>query len=341
MNAKLSILWSVVAACGCLDLNLLDEMQPLDAGNGEESEYGEGEDNDNTSDGDNNEEGKDDIGDDVGDGDQLPDTDSSDTLPPEFSVPDCGVSELLIDRICVAEGAISASLRFVTDEPTTVSISASEQVRAGILSDEWSTSHHIAVTDLDTENETNVSFEVKDVNGNLMEFEVQISGWGGPPIAITEVLADPFGPEPSQEFIEIANFGAVEVDISGWMIDDGGDTNGDLIPIGTILGPGEVAILVSSAYVRDEGQDPSPESETLIVSLETSICSNGLKNSDAESIELYDAAGVLVSQYKGQAGAPVEGSGSIRLSAELPDSDLLAFELDPNGTSTPGQVPTL
>ncbi|MCP4679245.1 MAG: lamin tail domain-containing protein [Deltaproteobacteria bacterium] len=334
MKTKLTFLWAAAAMCSCLDLELLDEMQSLDAGvvetGGEVA---------TTTDDDPNEETGD--GSEEGGGNGPPAADPGDTEPPSIAPPDCAASERTADQICIAEGPVSASLRFATSEPASISVTVSDTARVGVLSDPWSTSHHVVVADLVKDNETAVTIEMEDATGNLASIEAPVSGQEGQPIAITEVLADPFGPEPSQEFVEIANLGTEAVDLSGWMIDDCGDANGDLIPEGTSLEPGRVAVLVSPEYDPVEGQDPSPPSAAPIITLSTSIGSNGLKNSDAESIELYDAAGILVSQYQGQAGSPVEGSGVTRITAELPDGDPLAFELDPSKTSTPGSTPTL
>jgi hypothetical protein len=320
-----------VGIFGCLDLELLDEMLPLDAGG--EDLNGQGDDQGNGGDS----EG---AGDTDGSG-GPPAQDPNDAVPPELLAPECVASEQAVDQICVAKGPISASLRFSTDEPASVTVASLEGLQSGVLSEEWSTAHHVVLAGIDSEIETLVSIGVKDVNENELVLEIPIIAKGGQPVAITEVLADPFGPEPDQEFVEVANLGDEPMDLSGWSIDDCQDSNGDLIPEGAVLAPGQLGVLVSPNYNLSEGQDPSPDPTALVVFLETSIGSNGLKNSEAESIELYDGQGILVSQYRGQAGAPVEGAGAIRTTAELPDGDPLAFAVDPNGTSTPGRAPTL
>ncbi len=333
----LTILWAAVAASGCLDLELLDEMRPLDAGTAEGADESGG---DPETDG----EGTGDDGNGEGSGDGAgvaPDTDPSDELPPVLTTPDCGPSESLNDQMCVAEAPVSASVRFATDEAAEITISPVEGLRAGVVSEPWVTAHHLAMTGLVVDNPTQVPIALKDVNGNQQEIVVSVSGSGGPPVAITEVLADPFGPEPGQEFVELVNVGLTDVDLSGWMIDDGGDANGGVFPAGTTLGAGQVAVIVSAAYDSDDDSDPTPDSAALVIVLEKSVGSNGLKNSEAESIELYDAQGVLVSQYQGQAGTPVEGCSAMRIFAELPDGDPLAFGLDILGSSTPGTAPTL
>jgi hypothetical protein len=325
------LLWAMVAACGCLDLKLIDEMLLADAGTAFVEDNG----NPNEDNGNPNSENSGGI--------TLPVPDPNDTEPPILATPNCAATELSENQICIAEGPISASFRFVTDEQAQVSLVIEGSGRTGVLSEPWSTEHHVAVTELEPPFSSSVTLIVEDINENKNEFDISVTGQDGPTIAITEVLADPNGSEPAQEFIEIMNFGPYEINLSGWMIDDNGDANGNnnLIADNTLLEPGQVAIVVSASYNPQDGQDPAPDSSALIIVLDSTVCSNGLKNSEAETVELYDAAGRLVSQYLGQAGNPKEGCSAMRLKAELPDGDKLAFGLEPTGNSTPGQAPVL
>jgi hypothetical protein len=318
------LLWAMVATCGCLDLKLLDEMLRADAGI-ETTGDSTSPHNENTQES------------------NLPVPDPNDTNPPTLAVPSCGDMELRENRICIAEGPISASLHFVTDEPAEVSLFLEGSGLTGVLSAPWSTEHHIAITALEPGASTGVTLSVKDINGNENALDIPVVGQDGPTVAITEVLADPNGPEPAQEFVEITNFGPLEIDLSGWMIDDNGDANGgnNLVAENTVLGPGQVAVVVSASYDPAEGQDPAPDPSALLITLPATVCSNGLKNSEAETVELYDASGMLVSQYRGQAGNPREGCSAARRTAELPDDDKLAFGTESSGSSTPGHAPTL
>ncbi len=332
MKAKHTLLlWAMAVASGCLDLHLIDEMLLLDAGADLVDDTG------------NPDENSDHSGTETADGISLPTPDANDTEPPALTALSCAATERNDTQICIAEGPLSASLRFATDEQAEVSLILDGSGRTGMLSVSWSTEHHVAMTGLEPGVPASVSLMIKDINENKDEIEISVTGQDGPPIAITEVLADPNGPEPAQEFIEIMNFGAYEIDLSGWMIDDNGDANGtnNLIKDNTVLASGQTAVVASAAYNPQDGQDPAPDPAALMIILDSTICSNGLKNSEAETVELYDASGRLVSQYLGQAGNPKEGRSAIRLRAELPDNDQLAFGLEPNGSSTPGQAPIL
>ncbi len=314
----------MVATCGCLDLKLLDEMLLEDAGI-ETAEDNTSPNNENTQ------------------ASYLPIPDPSDTIPPKLTVPNCADMELRGNQICVAEGPISASIHFVTDEQAEVSCVLEGSGLTVVLSDPWSTDHHIAITELEPDASTAVTLTAKDINGNKNEIAISVVGQNGPTVAITEVLADPNGSEPAQEFVEIMNFGPYEIDLSGWMIDDNGDANGgdNLVAENTVLGPGQVAVVVSASYDPTDGQDPAPDPAALLIILANTVCSNGLKNSEAETVELYDASGMLVSQYRGQAGNPKAGCSAVRHTAEIPDDDKLAFGFEPTGSSTPGRAPVL
>jgi hypothetical protein len=307
-----------VAACGCIDVDLLDEMIPLDAGaEGSAGGGGSGNGGDNA----------------------PPATDPNDKIPPALKALSCASGERVADLICIAEGPFSASLRLATNEPAVVTIAAADPgVRAEVLSGAWSAEHHAIIAGIPAED---IQLTLADVNGNQATRTVELSPGAGPPIAVTEVYADPLGPEPAQEFVEIWNLGAESVDLSGWMIDDEGDANGDLLPEGTALDPGRAALLVAPGFDPACADDPQPAPGALIVYLSSSIGSNGLKNTAAESIELYDASGAVVSRYGGEAGKPTAGAAAFRILAEIPDGNPWAWAKSGSGGSTPGSVPTV
>ena len=302
-----------------MDLDLLDELIPMNGDGGAASTDGAG---DGDADADT-------------EGDGPPATDAADVTAPAVVETECGAAETASGGVCVAPGNGAASLRLATDEPALLTISAPEGARAEVLSAEWSTAHVVAVAGLPAA-PAEIGVAIADVNGNAATVPLSVTALGGPTVAVTEVLADPLGEEPAQEFVEIANYGAAAVDLSGWMIDDGGDFNGDFLPAGTTLAAGAVALLVSSSFDPASTADPAPAEGALLVALESSIGTSGLSNAAAETIELYDAAGALVSAYDARLGKPVEGASAARIRAELPDGCPAAFGTAPRKPSTPG-----
>jgi Lamin Tail Domain len=115
-----------------------------------------------------------------------------------------------------------------------------------------------------------------------------------PPLAITEVLANPKGPEPQQEYVELRNLGDADVSLGGLRLED--SKGGDDLPAET-LAAGGYALVVTSTYDPEEGSDPPPRAGTLLVRVDTRLGSDGLSNS-GEAVQLVEGDAV-VSSYGG------------------------------------------
>lgn len=115
-----------------------------------------------------------------------------------------------------------------------------------------------------------------------------------PPIAITEVLANPAGPEPQQEYVELRNLGEADVPLAGLRLQD--SKGGDDLPAET-LAAGGYALVVTATYDPDEGSDPAPRAGTLLLRVDTRLGADGLSNS-GEAVQLVQGDAV-VSSYGG------------------------------------------
>ncbi|HTA21609.1 MAG TPA: lamin tail domain-containing protein [Polyangia bacterium] len=115
-----------------------------------------------------------------------------------------------------------------------------------------------------------------------------------PPLAITEVLANPAGPEPQQEFVELRNLGADPLATDGLSIADG--KGSDLLP-SAMLGPGEYALVVASTYDPSGGADVPPRAGTQLLRVDTRIGADGLSNGGEVTRLLHGDA--VVSSYGG------------------------------------------
>ena len=115
-----------------------------------------------------------------------------------------------------------------------------------------------------------------------------------PPVAITEVLANPKGPEPAQEYVELRNLGDADVALSGLRIED--SKGGDDLPAET-LAAGAYALVVASGYDPAQGDDPAPRAGTVLLRVDSRIGGDGLSNGgEAVKLVLGDA---VVSSYGG------------------------------------------
>ena len=115
-----------------------------------------------------------------------------------------------------------------------------------------------------------------------------------PPIAITEVLANPAGPEPQQEYVELRNLGEADLPLAGLRLQD--SKGSDDLPAETLTAGG-YALVVTATYDPGEGSDPAPRAGTLLLRVDTRIGSDGLSNA-GEAVQLLQGDAV-VSSYGG------------------------------------------
>jgi hypothetical protein len=153
------------------------------------------------------------------------------------------------------------------------------------------------------------------------------------PISISEVRADPLGPEPAQEYVELLNSGAMPLDLAGYALADREDRVGDTVPRTSIVPPGGRALMVSDAFDETHPAElPVPDGVPLI-RLGASLGAGGLSNA-GEALVLRDAAGQRVSA----APALVTGAGrcAVRTTTDPRRGDDAAFAVGP---CTPGRPP--
>jgi hypothetical protein len=96
-----------------------------------------------------------------------------------------------------------------------------------------------------------------------------------PLLAITEVLANPAGTEPGQEFVELRNLGEVELALAGLRLEDA--KGADVLPEAS-LAPGGYALLVPSSFDPQSTRDVAPRPGTLMVPLDARLGADGLSN---------------------------------------------------------------
>jgi hypothetical protein len=116
-----------------------------------------------------------------------------------------------------------------------------------------------------------------------------------PPLAITEVLANPAGSENTQEFVEIYNAGSDAEPLGGLLVAD--KAGSDALP-DTLLPAGAYALVVPESYDAADGKDPAPRDGTLLVRVPGRLAGDGLSNT-GEPVRLLNAGGFVISQYGG------------------------------------------
>ena len=183
--------------------------------------------------------------------------------------------------VAIAAAGPCLAVTFSTDEPATATIviqagGVEMSSPAGV----GQTRFDVALTlgGLPAESAATITVTAADRAGNVaasspLAFQTPPAL---PPLAITEVLANAAGPEPAQEYVELRNLGADPVPLAGLRIEDA--KGGDDLPAET-LAPGGYALIVSSSYDQNQGQDPAPRAGTLLLRLSDSrIGADGLAN---------------------------------------------------------------
>jgi hypothetical protein len=169
---------------------------------------------------------------------------------------------------------------------------------------------------------TSISLDVIAIDTQGSALHHVVTSTTLPPMAhivLNEVLANPLGPEPQQEWVELFNDGAVSAQLGGYVLEDiGGET---LLPP-VELAPGAYALLVNETFVEDDELDPAPAPGTLLLRV-PKLGKGGLNNS-GEPLKLRDSSGSVVSRFP--AGPKVKPGKSVaRVAPDSPDGLLKGF----------------
>jgi hypothetical protein len=146
-------------------------------------------------------------------------------------------------------------------------------------------------------------------------------------LVIDEVYANPIGPEPAEEWIEIVNAGLAPAMLSRFsLVDVAGET---LLP-DLVLPSGARALIVREDFVADDGFDPKPAAGTPLVRV-PKLGYGGLANM-GEPLRLR-SEGRVVSSFPGlPANKP--GRSAARTTPLAPDDSASSFVHD--ASPTPG-----
>lgn len=115
-----------------------------------------------------------------------------------------------------------------------------------------------------------------------------------PPIAITEVLANPAGLESTQEYVEIFNLGDTPASLAGLVLRD--RDGEDALPA-VELPAGAYALIVPEGFVPG-GPDPAPRAGTPLLGVVGRLGRDGLANA-GEPAALFAPDGRILSSYGG------------------------------------------
>jgi len=138
-------------------------------------------------------------------------------------------------------------------------------------------------------------------------------------VIINEVLANPMGPEPAQEWVEIYNDGVAPAVLENYVLSDiGGHT---VLP-NEVLPPGGFALIVNESYDESGEYDPAAAPGTLLLRV-AKLGHNGLSN-QGEPLKLSDANGKVVSRFPATP-KPHGGKSILRLHPKAVDGLASSF----------------
>ncbi len=134
-----------------------------------------------------------------------------------------------------------------------------------------------------------------------------------PHVVINEVMANPIGKEPEQEWIELYNDGNEAVDLEGWTIEDAG---GSCALPSYWLEARAYVLVVASGYDRNSRFDIRPDADVELIEL-PELGTSGLRNS-GEPLVLIDPFSTVRSTFPAMSAAD-EGHSLARLNPEAVD----------------------
>ena len=148
-------------------------------------------------------------------------------------------------------------------------------------------------------------------------------------VVLNEVMANPSGKEPDQEWVELYNDGTGTVQLQGWSFED--EQAETSIPAYE-MAPGSYVLLVNPSYTRDSPADLPPAPGTVLLRV-SSLGKRGLANS-GERVGLRDASGREVS-FVPAIPSLQQGASIARTAPDAPDRLGASFVMRPDG-GTPG-----
>jgi hypothetical protein len=205
-----------------------------------------------------------------------------------------------------AEPETSVGCVVATDRTWSLALEADEPVRVELGSRSGLTrvlaprgGVELSLDGLGAEHHEVATLALVDLAGLRTEREISIvTTQALAPVTITEVCADAEGPEPAQEWIELANVGAVPVALAGLSISDREELAGTPIDSGRVLVPGARVLLVGEGFDADLAGAP-PGAPLVVVG--RTIVPSGLANG-GEPLFLRDVEGHRLAHVPALAG---------------------------------------
>jgi hypothetical protein len=244
---------------------------------------------------------------------------AGDLQPPAFEPLPCLPDEQAVTFGCLLPGDAWVEVRVRADESVRVAVRSWErqersggrqvEVRSAQLAAAGDVRLRLAGLALDAPFE--LALVAVDLAGNSTEAQIESATVAAlATLSITEVLADPEGPDQAQEYVEVANFGAEPVQLLGIRLADASDVP-TVIASDVELSPGARALLVADELDPNSGAIPPG---TRLVRVGSSLTKGGLANA-GEPLFLRD------SEQQRLSAAPMRSAVSGRCLQRLGTAD--------------------
>jgi hypothetical protein len=176
-----------------------------------------------------------------------------DLAAPRFSPLDCARDETRHGSLCVLVSDEQVAVRARSDENGLLELATPPDVHATLASaGEYSLQAPLVTS-------TRALLVLRDMAGNRTSLEMELAPLTDlAKVSIDEVRADPLGPEPSQEYVELLNFGDQPVSIMGFTLTDDPYAEGAHISDEQQLAPGERVLVVAPDFDVQDEADGAP-----------------------------------------------------------------------------------
>jgi|GEM_PF-6947946 hypothetical protein len=229
-------------------------------------------------------------------------------------------------------------LDFQSDEQVRVTASLASVPPVGMVAEQGR--HEIALETGGVWGWQNIDVGLADLAGNSTLYRYDQHFAILPKISITEVMANPSGVEPAQEWIEIFNGEDSAISIGGWTLDDNDDGQGINHLPAAVIPAKSFALLVGPKFKVQNMSGDLPPPATTFVRLSTTLGAQGLANG-GEMLALRNSLGRLVSSAVALP-SPGDGRSLERVSAggcDLRENWRANSERGPSPGAAPTDLP--
>lgn len=261
-----------------------------------------------------------------------------DLRPPSPRLTSCAIDEQATEVGCALLDDQSLTLHVVVDEPALFTLQAAVPAGGAELVARAvgpSGDASLQLSGLEPDRAYPLELTLRDAADNVAHerFELHTEA----PLAslsIVELRADPLGPEPAQELVELLNYGTRAIALQGFVLSDRLDAPGMPIAVETSLPPAGRALLVADAFDPHEPSETQPPAGALLVHVGKALASSGLRNS-GEALYLRDPDGRRISAAP-STPPPRAGVCLVRISDDMRSGATGAFDYAGDEGCTPG-----